>query len=65
MKLKLTYIPEEREEAAAAVAALLRLFPGAKVRKDKSKGPKLCVYVTIKNPAALRKAIDKTAPTGV
>ena len=65
MKLKLTYIPEEREEAAAVVAATLRLFPGAKVRKDKSKGLKLCIYVTVKTPAALEKAIDKTAPTGV
>lgn len=47
MKLKLLYIPEEEREAGAALAALLRLFPGAKVRRDKSKDPKLAVYVTI------------------
>lgn len=54
MKLKLTYQPEEQEWAAAVLAALLRLFPRAKVRRDKSKAPKLSVYVVV----------DKTAPTG-
>lgn len=48
MKLKLTYQPEEQEAAAGVLAALLRLLPGAKVRRDKSQAPKLCVYVTIK-----------------
>ena len=65
MKIKLSYIPEEQETAAGVLAALLRLLPGAKVRRDKSQGPKLCVYVTIKGPqtvAALRKNLDKTAP---
>lgn len=54
MKLKLTYAPEEQEAAAGVLAALLRLLPGAKVRRDKSQAPKLCVYVTIKGPKALR-----------
>lgn len=66
MKLKLTYAPEEQETAAGVLAALLRLLPGAKVRRDKSQAPKLCVYVTTKSTepvAAVRKALDKTAPT--
>lgn len=66
MKLKLTYQPEEQEAAAGVLAALLRLLPGAKVRRDKSQAPKLCVYVTTKSiepVAAVRKALDKTAPT--
>ena len=65
MKLKLTYQPEEQETAAGVLAALLRLLPGAKVRRDKSQAPKLCVYVTIKGPqsvAAVRESLDKTAP---
>lgn len=47
MKLKLTYTPQEREEGAAALAAILRIFPGAKVRRDKSRASPLAVYVTI------------------
>lgn len=65
MKLKLTYAPEEQETAAGVLAALLRLLPGAKIRRDKSQAPKLCVYVTIKRPqtvAAVGKTLDKTAP---
>lgn len=54
MKLKLTYQPEEQEAASVVLAALLRLLPGAKIRRDKSQAPKLCVYVTIKAPKALR-----------
>lgn len=50
MKLKLTYSPEEQEGAAAELAVLLQRHPGAKVRRDKSKGPKLTVYVTTRNP---------------
>lgn len=51
MKLKLTYQPEEQEEAADILAALLRLLPGAKIRRDKSKAPMLCVYVAVRNPS--------------
>lgn len=50
MKLKLTYLPEEQEEAAGVLAVLLQHCPGAKVRRDKSKVPKLCVYVTTSKP---------------
>ena len=46
MKWKCTYLPEEQERAAADLAALLQRHPGAKVRRDKSKAPKLVVYLT-------------------
>lgn len=52
VKLKLTYQPEEQEQAAGVLAALLRLLPGAKVRRDKSQAPRLCVYVTINKKGA-------------
>lgn len=50
MKVKLTYQPEEEREAAAVLAALLQLHPGARTRRDKSQAPKLCVYVTTRKP---------------
>lgn len=68
MKWKCTFSPEEQEEAAADLAALRRHHSGAKVRRDKSKAPKLAVYLTVKSPkpvAAVRKSLDKTAPPGV
>lgn len=48
MKLKLTYQPEEAREADLILHFARGLLPGAKVRRDKSKAPKLCVYVTTK-----------------
>lgn len=54
MKWKCTYSPEEEGEAVADLAALLQLHPGAKVRRDKSKAPMLCVYVTIEFRKPLR-----------
>lgn len=62
MKLKLTYQPEEQEEAAGVLAALLRLLPGAKVRRDKSREPQqIVIYVAISKPkpvAAVKKRLD-------
>ena len=48
MKLKLTYQPEEAQEADLILHFVRGLSPGAKVRQDKSKAPKLAVYLTTK-----------------
>ena len=56
MKWKCTYLPEEQERAAAGLAALLQRHPGAKVRRDKSKAPKLVVYLTTNS----RETLDKS-----
>lgn len=50
MKWKCTYTAAEEGRAAADLAALLRRHPGAAVRRDKSKAPRLCVYMTVKDP---------------
>ena len=50
MKIKISHKSEEQKEAAAAVAALLRLHPGATVRKSDRHAPFLHVYLTTKNP---------------
>jgi len=46
MKVKISYIPEETEDADAALWALRRLFPRANVRKSDARPPKNCVYLT-------------------
>lgn len=56
MKLKLTYQAEEQETAAGVLAALLRLLPGAKIRRDKSQAPKLAVYLTTNSRKTLAKS---------
>lgn len=48
MKWKGTYTPEEELEAAAVLAALLRLHPGAKVRRVNTQPPQRVIYVTTK-----------------
>lgn len=48
MKLKLTYAPEEEREASLILRFAKALLPGAKVRRDKSQAPRLCVYITLK-----------------
>jgi len=50
LKLKLTYLPEEEREAAAALAVLLRRFPGARTRKSARHPPFLHLYLTTKKP---------------
>lgn len=50
MKLKLTYQPEEQEEAADVLAALLALLPGVRVHKNDSKAPYIHVYLTTRKP---------------
>lgn len=62
MKWKCTYTSEEQGEAAADLAVLLQRHPGAKVRRDKSKGPKQAIYVTIKAPETLDKSGETLDP---
>lgn len=65
MKWKCTYQPEEKEEAAADLAALLQRHPGAKVRKSTAEHPKLCVYLTTRKTektAAQRESLDHSLP---
>ena len=50
MKIKISHKPEEQKEAAATVAALLRLHPGATVRKSDRHAPFLHVYLTTSKP---------------
>lgn len=59
VKIRLTYQPEEHEGAAADLAVLLQRHPGAKVRRDKSKAPKLIVYLTTNS----RETLDKSGKT--
>lgn len=47
MKITISYIAAEEREATGVLAALLQRRPGAKVRRDKSKLPRLAVYVVI------------------
>ena len=47
MKIKITHEPAEEEEAANILAALLTLFPRARVRKTE-KPPMKHVYLTIR-----------------
>lgn len=46
MKIKISHKPEEQKEAAASVAALLRIHPGATVRKSDRHAPFLHIYMT-------------------
>ena len=50
MKVKISYKPEEEKEAAATVAALLQVLPGAKVRKSDRHAPFIHTYLTTAKP---------------
>lgn len=50
MKIKFAYLPEEEQEAAADLAALLRHHPGAKVHKSDTHPPFKHIYLTTKKP---------------
>lgn len=50
MKIAITHIHEESEEAATVLAALLRLHPGAKVRKSDAHPPYKHIYLATKKP---------------
>ena len=51
MKYKISYLPEEGEEAAAGLAVLQRLYPAAKVRESDAHPPFKHIYLTTKKPA--------------
>ena len=51
MKITFAFLPEEQEEAAAGVAALLQLQPRLKVRKSDAHTPFKHVYLTTPKPA--------------
>jgi len=54
-KITIAYLPEDEPEAAAALAALRRLNPDAKVRKSDRHPPFLHIYLTTKR----QKSADK------
>lgn len=50
MKVKISYLPEEEKKAVASVVALLRVLPGAKVRKSDRHAPFIHTYLTTTKP---------------
>jgi len=47
-KITVAYLPEDKQEATAALAALRRLHPDAKVRKSDRHPPYKHIYLTTK-----------------
>jgi len=60
LKVKVTYLPEEEEDAAADLAALLQLHPGARVRKSDAHPPYRHIYLTTQKPAKPHGAKEST-----
>ncbi len=50
MKITVAYTSAEEQDAAAVLAALLRLLPGVRVHKNESEPPFLHIYLTTKKP---------------
>lgn len=50
MKIKITYLPAEDQEAADIQAVILRRFPGAKIHKSYAHPPFKHIYVSTKKP---------------
>lgn len=50
MKITIAYIAEEERAAGEALAALLQLYPGGKVRKSDRYAPIKHLYLTVKEP---------------
>ena len=48
MKIKISHKPEEQKDAAATVEVLLRLHPGATVRKSDRHAPFSHIYIATK-----------------
>lgn len=50
MKIKISHLPEEEPEAVAALVAIRRLHPSAKVVKSDRHPPFKQIYLTTKRP---------------
>lgn len=48
MKIKISYLPNEEQEAAGIQAAILRRFPEARIHKSEEHQPFKHIYVTTK-----------------
>lgn len=59
MKIPIAYIAEEEEAAAADLAALLQVHPGAKVRKSDRHPPWKHIYLATREPGKCHSYNDK------
>lgn len=50
MKVKITYPPDHKSIAAATMAALRAMYPGARVHESVNKAGISAVYLTVTNP---------------
>lgn len=50
MKVIIAHTAAEEQEAARALAVLLRLLPGARVHKKVSRPPYIRIYITTRKP---------------
>lgn len=50
MKIKVTYAPEQEQAARAALDALRRMFPTARVHESDGYTPVKAVFLTVTNP---------------
>lgn len=62
MKITIAYIAEEERAAGEALAALLQLCPGGKVRKSDRYAPIKHLYLTVKVPFRTAEALE---PNGI
>ena len=50
VKIKIAHTPEEEKDAAASVAALLQILPGARIRRQDQHQPFQHIYITTAKP---------------
>lgn len=65
MKYKITYLPEESEEAAADLAVLQQLHPSAKIRKSDAHPPFKHIYLQVRKPKEKTPESDCDNPESV
>lgn len=63
MKFTIAYRPEEGPDAAAALAALRRLHPGARVHKNDAHPPFKHIYLTTKTPGKCGNSKERPCDT--